>query len=278
MRKTIKLSVIIAASFGTTAFNLFADLTTTLYLPTTSANPYTSVLSSGENYWDPNSLGGEFTAYLSDPTLQSSTLANYSPLATAQITGQGTGFETFCVQVTEYYAPGVTYNASITPGIVPPEPNGTPLPIGVSYLYSQFAQGILAGYDYTSGIGRETSADELQDAIWYLQGEIGVGYQNNSSELYQFELTDPLLVLDENEFGSLARAEAAPPEGYDGTHVLDLNSGPGSYNQDQLIYSSVPEPATFAAGAMLLLPLGWGLFRAVRRQKMAFAISRKNRE
>ena len=44
---------------------------------------------------------------------------------------------------------------------------------GTAYLYSQFANGSLAGYIYGYGATRATAAGELQEAIWWLEGENG---------------------------------------------------------------------------------------------------------
>jgi hypothetical protein len=137
----------------------------------------------------------------------------------------------------------------------------------------EFATGKLASvgadsYTYATGSGRETAADELQDAIWYLQGEvtgtIKGTYSFNSS-------TDPFLKLVESEFGSLANAEKSDLSNNYGVMVLNLTStgqnGQTVYDQDQLVYCPVPEPATVAAGALLLVPLGWSGLRALRNRK-----------
>ncbi len=252
---------------GLLAPNLFAGLTTTLELSSTG-------------YRDPNSVGGKnFTAFVAGGN---NYLGNYSSKAKTTATVNGstqTGFETFCVEFNQTFNPNTAYNTVVNPEILS---GGAPVPVkvGTAYLYSQFAQGTLQGwtgssyinYNYTAGSGREMAADELQDAIWYLQGQISNGYEAKSSELYQFNAaTDPFLLLVNKLFGSTVANESDLTYGNSfGVLVLNLTSqqnGSTVYNQDQLVYCPVPEPATLAAGAMLLLPLGWSAFRSLRDKK-----------
>jgi hypothetical protein len=259
MQKTKKLLVAIGVPSVLVSTNLFA-LTTTLDL-------------SPAGYRDPNSVGGEFTATLSGNNAVSSYVVNnYSSQARV---GQN-GFETFCVEMNQEFSPGTSYNSTIGPSIV----NGSgssPLTVGVAWLYMEFATGGLAndGYNYsTSNNARELSGDELQDAIWYLQGELGMSGNGQTSDgLYSFNAwNDPFLWLVASHFGSITAAEqsdTAPGESSYGVQVLTLSSivdGCTVYNQDQLIYCPVPEPATFAAGALLLVPLGLSGLRALRKK------------
>lgn len=260
-----KLSVAIAVPSLFLASNLFAQLSTTLDL-------------APNGYRDPNAWGGEFTAFV---TGGPNFAANYNSAAQATIGGQ-TGFETFCVEIDEEFTPGGTYNTSIGNTIVP---GGAAITIGTAYLYSQFAQGTLSGYQYQNTTPaeqqlRETDSDELQDAIWYLQGEVtsagnhfttgnGNGYQGGNY-LYNFGGTgfnpssDPFVNLVETMFG--ANATASDSHNNYGVQVLELSSA-GGYNQDQLVYCPVPEPATIAAGAIPLVPLGISVLRILRRKK-----------
>jgi hypothetical protein len=47
-----------------------------------------------------------------------------------------------------------------------------PISSETAYLYTQFRAGTLSAYDYTAnGAGHANSADELQEALWYLEQE-----------------------------------------------------------------------------------------------------------
>jgi hypothetical protein len=49
------------------------------------------------------------------------------------------------------------------------------------YLYTQFFEGTLDGYDYDNSVGatgRADSADTVQDALWYLMGDTSVSSPN----------------------------------------------------------------------------------------------------
>jgi hypothetical protein len=258
MQKTTKILVAMAAPCAL-ATNLFAGLTTTLDL-------------SPSGYRDPNSVGGEFTAVVSGGQ---NYVANYNSKATAQVNVNGqnvTGFETFCVEMTAEFQPGTTYNTTVSSVIVQGPGQTMNVTLGTAYLYSQFAQGALANYTYTTGSAREKSADELQDAIWYLQGEIGAnGNSLTSDSLYTFSAsTDIFVQMAENQFGGLSQAMASDAGNTFGILALNLTStgqyGQTVYDQDQLVYCPVPEPATFAAGAMLLVPLGLSAMRALKKK------------
>jgi hypothetical protein len=269
MQKTTKLLVAAAVPSMLMATNLFAGLSASVDLP-----------PSG--YRDPNSVGGEFTAVV---TGGPNYAANYYSGAKTS-----TGFETFCVEMTTSFSTGSSYNATVGSSIVSSS-GSTPLSAGVAWLYMEFATGGLAGntfgltsadYNYaTSGTGkagetREYMSDELQDAIWYLEGEITSStskYTSGGKLLYSFTTADPFLKLVEDEFGgSLTTAEESDAiyKNNFGVQVLNLYTvnqyGQTVYAQDQLVYCPVPEPATFAAGALLLAPLGLAAFRASRKK------------
>jgi hypothetical protein len=248
---------------------------------------YTHSDGQPSGYRDPNSYGGEFSAVLTGSqtygkvTINNSYVtSHYSSKALTTVNGQ-TAFETFCIEVNESFSPGTSYNAQVSTTVVP----GGPLnyvTLGVAYLYSQFAQGQLSGYNYTTGSGRELSADELQDAIWYLQGEIntsgnvtvsGAKISSVNNSTYTFSSKDPFLVLAEDVlYGSVCANALTKVEsngdGADSVLALDLSSisnGCTVYNQDQLVYCPVPEAATLASGVMLLIPLTLSSIRRHRK-------------
>ena len=101
--------------------------------------------------------------------------------------GNTESFQTFCVETAEYVAQPMDIVVSTTfvneatgkitgPGshaILGSKPFGDNLDPRTAYLYTKFAQGTLAGYNYTAGAGRVASAGALQNAIWCIEGEGG---------------------------------------------------------------------------------------------------------
>jgi hypothetical protein len=114
--------------------------------------------------------GGEFTIYSSDLTSD-----GYSPLATNADANPATDdFQSFCIELNESVGSGTYSFTTGTAAIEGGEGLGGSDPLGsyTAYLYTQFATGVLSDYDYVKGIGRGASADQLQQAIWYLEEEI----------------------------------------------------------------------------------------------------------
>ena len=107
--------------------------------------------NSGYSYSD----GGEFKAV----TTGQEFVQNYATPAKL-----GDGFETFCVEAHVEFYPNQPYNFTVSSV----DNEGRYLSIGTAYLYYQFSQGTLNGYNYNGD--RASSAGALQQAIWYLQG------------------------------------------------------------------------------------------------------------
>ncbi|MCX5806499.1 MAG: hypothetical protein NT010_10605 [Proteobacteria bacterium] len=122
--------------------------------------------------------GGEFT--FTPDTGLNWILSNYHENAK-----YGNAFQTFCIEENEYVYPSTTYsvilgNAAIKGGQGGPS---DPLSKGTAWLYYQFSQNTLTGYNYAP-TGRTGSADALQKTIWWLEGEasdpgIGNTFRNN---------------------------------------------------------------------------------------------------
>jgi hypothetical protein len=189
-------------------------------------------------------VGGEFTVTPNDGDAVAA-LGNYSPLAKVDPSGTvGLGFQSFCMEYTEHFNPGQTYNYSITAGAIsggPTAVNGTDLiSIGTAWLYSQFAQGVLADYVYTPGAGRNASAGLLQNTFWWLENE---NYSAGSSPNPDNIFSDLVIA----QFGSAAAA-MADAGGAFGVAVLNLTDASGQVRQDQLIL--VPD------GGMTVVLLG----------------------
>lgn len=138
--------------------------------------------------------GGEFT--FSGAGVSN---AAYAPGTRGQ-GGDNASFQTFCVEYDEYVAGSMmaTVSTTWTSGAVPQwsttgdpvsprshavrggEEFGDDLNPQTAYIYHQWATGQLFGYDYDGlsagdiadeGLGRSVDAGQLQNLIWYFEGE-----------------------------------------------------------------------------------------------------------
>ena len=194
-------------------------------------------------YYDPASGygGGEFT-------MKGSPWANPAHYDPATLVSGG--FQTFCMERNEGLS-GQPFHAylnteAVNGGLGGGSPD--PLSIGTAWLYKQFAEGNLAGYDYTPGAGREASARALQEAIWMLEDELPVA-------------ANPYIALVVSKYGTLAAAKADYDPATAGFTVrvvnlygIDRVTGGTDWSakkQDMLVY--LPD------GGMTLVLMGSGL-------------------
>jgi hypothetical protein len=172
-------------------------------------------------------VGGEFSAVISAQNF----VNNYASVAV--ING---GFETFCIETTVDFTPGQTYSYQLSSI----DSLGRNLTEGAAYLYSQFAEGALAGYDYNSGNDstdaaiRKTDAGELQAAIWWLQGEQTYGDGNYTIPTI---LNNVYYAAAIGMFGSGATNAS---NGAFGVEVLQMSNSSGPA-QNQLVLVSAPD-------------------------------------
>jgi hypothetical protein len=174
----------------------------------------------------------------------------YGDAINVNSSGLGT-FTSFCLNNQVYANSGQTYNYVSSDTVVPGNAGGpTPnyVTLGTAWLYSQFSAGSLAGYTY----GNASSANDLQAAIWYLQGSAG-GQLN----YFVYEA--------EGAVGTNNVSNASG--GADGVFALTLTDNNGGYAQPVL--GMVPEPSTIVAGALLLLPFGVSTVRILRKDKIS---------
>jgi hypothetical protein len=141
--------------------------------------------------------GGEFT--ISSSTLNTS---QYIPGITSEIKGQLNSFQTFCLEMKEY-VPNTPIEIQVSTtsidestGVVGSEGSGSHAINGgktygdnldpmTAYLYTNFVKGTLRDYDYLdSTVGRDYSAGQLQNAIWYIEGEIPSLVANSQADLW----------------------------------------------------------------------------------------------
>jgi hypothetical protein len=170
------------------------------------------------------------------------------------MTHGGHDFITFCLELHGPLSFGVTYDAVLNHEAVGHSGGAAdPLDPRTAYLFSQFARGELSGY-VPSGSGRADMADELQEVIWYIEGEWDT--------------------LDGRAVTWFAEASAAVnpggawyrqwgPNSIGNVRVMNLfsagHAGDPEFNrQDQLVL--VPAP-----GAAVLAMIGLGALGCLRR-------------
>jgi hypothetical protein len=249
----IRNTSIFAHGFKAAAVLLLASGVTAFAIPSVTLNT---------NSYSDSFGGGEFTAV-------GSGLSTTSYSSTTLMSG---GFETFCLAYNEEFVPGTSYNYTLGSSVLS-DTHGAALPIskGVAYLYSQFAAGTLAGYDYSlSGAGgafasRQAAATALQVALWWAEGEETGGTNSqgapapDSSDNYYVNLLNA-------DFPSNSALNPATV-GYDGVQLLvlsnsDTSKGSTPYSQPQLYYHNVPDNGT----TILLVGVGLMGLVALRRK------------
>jgi len=229
--------------------------------------------------------GGEFTVI---PT--NTALLNGYVLGAGSNTATGTkitdpdsglvgdvGFQTFClelnVQINSLPTGPLPY--TISPTVLNGKTN--PLTAGVAYLYSQFAQGILSGYDYVdytqsfTSLGetspRGTDAAYLQSAIWYLQGDITLANADGTSNAYIGDLITAGLL---NSAGTTGTALSAASADQYGVEVLNLGNVADNYDLQAMLVYQTPSKATPDGGTTVaLLGIAFGGIEFFRRKLAA---------
>jgi hypothetical protein len=177
---------------------------------------------------------------------------------------EGDSFVTFCLEQHEEFYVGEIYDVALSDaaklGGIDSEHGSVdgrdPISVGTAFLYSEFASGSLAQYDYENANGYyRADAILIQETIWYLEQEIDSIDSDN--KFYQHVL---------GNFGNdLNNARANNMNGQHGVAVMSLTghiperSGYGNA-QDLLVY--VPD------GGLTAAMLGFGLagISAVRRR------------
>lgn len=172
-------------------------------------------------------------------------------------------FLTFCIERDEYLTlPGNGYDVNVSNSADRGGLNtdsGDPISAATAWLFSNFTHGTLTsvpGFAYDNAGG-----DALQSAIWWLEEEL-TGNPVGSSYEYLLKAAT----------GGATEAAYLAARAINNTDmsvkVLNMFNGPGGdgagYNQDVLVV--VPEPSTYIAGGLALLPLLFGLrARLVRK-------------
>jgi len=207
----------------------------------TSANADSLTLSTNNSY---SVLpGGAFIAKINNGPISN---ADYSGVAKIG----SDSFLTFCIEYNEHFSSPGTYNYALNTGAVnggvsgQTSPNFDPISNGTAFLYSKFAQGSLAGVaGFTYG-KTSTGYGYLQNAIWFLEGEITTGN-----------------ALSSYVINNVANYNAAS-NGAAGVFALNLTDAAGGVHQDQLYYRNVPDQGATVA----LLGLGLLCMVGLRRR------------
>ncbi|MCF7762219.1 MAG: hypothetical protein K9N62_00945 [Verrucomicrobia bacterium] len=220
-------------------------------------------------------IGGEFTVTPNDLGDLNGSVADYHPKATHTYTSGGlagrTGIQTFCIEYHEHVSIPEDYHYDLGPNAIKGGTlAGDPVSAGAGYLYNRFARGILSGYNYVVGTARKNSANDLQKAIWWLEGELSLSASMIAANPF---LNQVALV-----FGSATASKASfafvgsemVSASYYGVGAINMGPDPLYPNQDQLYWkrlndSHVPEgAATLILIAMSMTGLTWVPGRARR--------------
>jgi hypothetical protein len=215
---------------------------------------YTVTFTGGSGYgpYQTNG-GGEFTLQTTDPIVAYSLYAT----ATKDQASSKPNFQSFCLEKNEYVYPWATYNAALNTaavaGGVAPSPQPDPVSVGTADLYWRFATNDWVGtnwnssgdisYNYTPGASRLASATDLQNAIWYLEQEIGtIAVGNNFYNYVAWKYGAPGTGFDQGA--------AADNAGRFAVMALNLTDNAGRA-QDMLTVVPIP-PAVFLLGSGFL--------------------------
>jgi len=181
--------------------------------------------------------GGEFTAV---PTNWSWDPLKYYDDSTSNQGGYVGSFQTFCIETAEFFSTGTPYNVTFGSNAMYGQnyPTGDPISRGTAWLYHEFQNQTLDGYEWDDVAGRQASAGALQATIWWLEGE---GSDPGAGNIFRQAVVGKFGIA-----GAMANNNGAYP-----VLVMSLWQLNGGVAQDMLV--CVPIPA-----AVLLGMLGLG--------------------
>jgi hypothetical protein len=195
-----------------------------------------ATLAANRIYADPVRVGDSLHFLGTDGTIYGGAFA-VDDLAT----GPGIDFYTFCVQLDQ----DINYDDLFVVGSISDAADdaGGPNPLRpeAAWLYWSYRHGTLPSL----------TSDEIQAAIWYLQGDVTL---TEAHLLWGDVIGDPDAVV------ALAHQQVLDGWSNDGrVQVLNMFYLDGTPAQDQLVLNEVPEPAT-------MLLVGGGIVALARRR------------
>lgn len=236
----IRTKVLTAAALATACFGLTQVAQADTLVVTRDFSNYTAS-SGGE--WGIVSISG-----LNTPTMGSG------------VAFSGNAFQSFCLERNEAVSPG-TYNFTLSNsahnGGVGGATNGAdPISAATAYLFGLWWQGNLVNfggsgnsYNYTFGSGRVASATELQNAIWYLEGELTANQISSSSVGWAWAQAALSAVGSSTDIGNV--------------RVLTLTDSAGNPAQDMLVLVPLPTAAMIGFGLLSVI----GVVGTLRRRR-----------
>lgn len=215
-------------------------------MPGMAVAGYTVTTTGGGGYGPyQTGQGGEFT--LQPGGGLEWVLGNYA--ANTKPPGYTNTFQSFCLEKNEYISTNTTYgvtlsNAAVKGGVGGSVGGKDLLSQGTAWLYNEFAKGILQNYNYNDPTLRKTSADALQQTIWWLEDEITTKPVNSFATLVS------------TQFGSDNNAKLNNDNAYP-VMAANLLASNGAQSQDMLVVVPIP-PTVWLLGTGLI---GMGLIR-----------------
>ena len=133
-----------------------------------------------------------------------------------------------------------------------------PLDSRTAWLYNEFLNETLSGYDFSSTTERKRSAEALQHAIWYLEQEETATQINRLTSSVKDATWD---------FINQANASPWYQTGFIGdVRVLNLTHDFKGFQRAQDVICREVPPAVPSPGAILLTGLGTAIVGLVRRR------------